>query len=92
LAFSEQGRRPDRADSKRSRRDDVDANGFGEPLRFLDPRFGGSPRSLSRKLGDGDDRALAASNVGDRRMIEAVQPSSSADSLSSLPKFNGCAG
>jgi hypothetical protein len=93
LALAEQGCRPDRPDPKGLARDDVDADRFGQPLRFLDARVGRAPRSFARKLGYCDNRAFAARDLDRSVAIESVQGFSSASVGScSAPKVSGCAG
>jgi len=92
LALPEQGRRPNRSNPERPRRDDVDADCFGEPLRFLDAGLGRAPRTLARKLRHRDDRALAASDVDRTIAVERVQEAVPCSSPSSpLPSLSGCA-
>jgi hypothetical protein len=43
LPLPQKRRRPDRSNSKWPRRNDVDADRFGKPDRFIDPGFGRSP-------------------------------------------------
>ena len=57
------------------RRHDVDADRFGKPFGFLEPRLGRAPRALARKLGHGDHRALAARDLDRAIAVEIVQAS-----------------
>jgi hypothetical protein len=94
LALAEQGRRTNRTHAKRPCRDHVDANRFGEALRFLDARFGGAPRTLARQLRNRDDRTLAASDIQRSVSVEPIQdPASPVSSPPCSPfRLSGCAG
>jgi hypothetical protein len=63
LPLSQQSRGANRADSKRLRGDDIDADCLGKSLRLLDARFSRSAQALARQFGHGDDGALAAGDV-----------------------------
>src|SRR6185369_17817256 len=88
LALPEPGSRTNRPHAKRPRRDDIDADGLGEAFGFLDTGFGRAARAFARKLGHGNDRSLAARDVGLAMAVIVVQDSLSA-AESSAPRFSG---
>jgi hypothetical protein len=59
LTLAEQSCGPHRPHAKWARSDDIDPDRFGKPLGFLDPRIGRTSRGFPRKLGNGNDCALA---------------------------------
>src|SRR5438270_4894353 len=92
LSFAKQGCGSHRAHPKRFRRDNLNADRLRQPLRFLDPGLGRSSRTFAGKLGNGDDRALAARDVYRAIAVERVQDSTSGSPSLSAPSFNGCSG
>jgi len=94
LALTHERRGPYRAHPQGSRRNDIDPDRLGETFGLFDPRLGRAPRTLARKLGDGDNRPLAASDLDRAIAVERVQDSSPSSSLPSCsaPRFSEWAG
>jgi hypothetical protein len=93
LTLAEQRRRPDGAHADSPRPNHIDTDGSGKALGLFDPRLRRPPRTFARKLGHGDQRALAAGDL-DRAIavVEVQGPSSVCFTSCSGSRSSGCAG
>ena len=92
LPFAKQRRGPHFTNAQRPSGDDIDADRRCQALRFLDTRFGRAARAFAPELGNGDDRALAASDLDRAIAVEIIQDSLSSSPSAAAPRLSGCAG